>query len=63
MQPGRILFKQIDFEDFTFSLYPWKGQEIPLPESILDSVKQVGVLHPPILRKINGSNPYQIIIR
>lgn len=46
-----VLLQQIDFEDDTFSLVPFT-ETSSLPDALIQSIRRVGVLHPPILRQL-----------
>jgi ParB-like chromosome segregation protein Spo0J len=54
----RVLLKQIDFDDLTFSLVPWP--ETTVPESMARAVARAGLLQPPLLRA-GKSGFFQVI--
>jgi len=54
----QIPIRQIDFEDNTFSLSPIK--EIILDDLFEESVRRVGLLHPPIVKE-KSSDTFQIV--
>lgn len=54
-----IQIKHIDFSDLTFSLTP-ENYAQKVPESLTDSIKRVGILHPPILKE-NTPSSFQVI--
>lgn len=58
MRCARISIHKIDFQDNTFCLTSFEDQS--LPDELIDSIKRVGILHPPILKE-KSTNSYLIL--